>query len=93
MRHRGERLALTTSTLVDVGVHTVTYLGLCERFNGGHFLRHVPAVDAKDDASVPRTAGLIATNGWRSTCRCGRTPPSTAPATQAATPTHHPVAR
>ena len=98
MRHRGEHLGLTPSTLVDVGVHTVildtvTYLELCERFNGGHFLHRVPEVDAKDDGSVLRTADPIAANGWRSTCRTGRTPPSADPATWAATPTDHPVTR
>ncbi|MDQ0771565.1 hypothetical protein QF026_000031 [Streptomyces aurantiacus] len=69
MRHRGERLGLAPSTLVDVGVHTVildtvTYLKLCERFNAGHFLHHVPEVDAKDDGSVLRAADLIAVDGW-----------------------------
>ncbi|NSL43676.1 hypothetical protein [Streptomyces sp. 8P21H-1] len=69
MRHRGERLGLAPSTLVDIGVHTVildtvTYLQLCERFNNGHFLHHVPEVDAKDDGSVLRTAALIAADGW-----------------------------
>lgn len=69
MRHRGEGLGLAPSTLVDVGVHaiildTVSYLELCERFNGGHFLHHVPEVEFKDDGSVLRTAGLIAADGW-----------------------------
>ncbi|MGC9499236.1 hypothetical protein [Streptomyces sp. WG7] len=69
MRHRGEGLGLAPSTLVDVGVHTVIldtvrYFELRERFNGGHYLHHVPEVDFKDDGSVPRTADLLAADGW-----------------------------
>ncbi|MGK9462829.1 hypothetical protein ACSLFT_22750 [Streptomyces sp. G6] len=69
MRHRGEGLGLAPSTLVDIGVHTVvldtvSYFELCERFNEGHFLHHVPEVDFKDDGSVLRTADLIAADGW-----------------------------
>ncbi|MEW2265526.1 hypothetical protein ACGF5T_32530 [Streptomyces sp. NPDC047853] len=70
MRHRGEGLGLAPSTLVDVGVHavildTVSYFELCERFNGGHYLHHVPEVGFKDDGSVLRTADLIAADGWQ----------------------------
>ncbi|MFJ4832130.1 hypothetical protein ACIP79_19845 [Streptomyces sp. NPDC088747] len=69
MRHRGESLGLAPSTLVDIGVHTVildtlTYFELCNRFNGGHFLHHLPEVDVKDDGSVLRTADVIAADGW-----------------------------
>ncbi|MGK7235773.1 glycine-rich domain-containing protein [Streptomyces hygroscopicus] len=69
MKHRGEGLGLAPSTLVDIGVHmvildTVAYAELCDRFNGGHFLHHVPEVDMKDDGSVLRTADLIAADGW-----------------------------
>ncbi|WP_318219345.1 hypothetical protein [Streptomyces sp. SCL15-6] len=52
MRHRGERLGLALSALVDIGVHS------------GLFLHHVPEVDVKDDGSVLRTADLIAADGW-----------------------------
>ncbi|MER5201402.1 hypothetical protein ACWD3J_38750 [Streptomyces sp. NPDC002755] len=68
-RHRGEGLGLAPSTLVDIGVHTVildtvTYLDLCNRFNSGHFLHHIPETDFKDDGSVLRTADVIAADGW-----------------------------
>jgi hypothetical protein len=54
MDHRGEGLGLAPSKLVDIGVHTiildtVAYAELCERFNGGHFLHHVPKIDFKLD--------------------------------------------
>lgn len=70
IRHRGKRLGLAPSALVDIGVHTVildtvAYVELCERFNGGLFLHHVPEVGVKDDgSSVLRTAELIAADGW-----------------------------
>jgi hypothetical protein len=69
MRHLGGRLGLAPSTLVDVGVHTVildtiAYFDLCERFNDGQFLHHVPEVDYKEDGSVLRTADVIAADGW-----------------------------
>jgi hypothetical protein len=69
MNHRGEGLGLAPSKLVDVGVHTVildtvAYAELCDRFNGGHFLHHVPEVDMKDDGSVLRTAAVVAADGW-----------------------------
>ncbi|GAA4806258.1 hypothetical protein [Streptomyces ziwulingensis] len=69
MHHRGERLGLAPSKLVDIGVHTiildtVAYAELCERFNGGIFLHHVPDAEMKDDGSVMRTADLIASDGW-----------------------------
>jgi len=43
MNHRGDKLGLAPSSLVDIGVHTiildtVAYAELCDRFNGGHFL-------------------------------------------------------
>ncbi|MGW1878744.1 hypothetical protein [Streptomyces sp. NPDC001975] len=69
MRHRGEALGLAPSTLVDIGVHTiildtVAYAELCDRFNGGHFLHHVPKVDFKNDGSVTKTAHIVAADGW-----------------------------
>ncbi|KUN17578.1 hypothetical protein AQJ11_37580 [Streptomyces corchorusii] len=69
MRHRGEGLGLAPSALVDIGVHTVildtvSYFELCDRFNDGRYLHHVPEVDFKNDGSVLRTADLIAADGW-----------------------------
>ncbi len=69
MAHRGERLGLAPSSLVDIGVHaiildTVAYAELCEMCNGGHFLHHVPLVEFKDDGSVMKTAHRIAADGW-----------------------------
>lgn len=69
MNHRGESLGLAPSKLVDVGVHTiildtVAYAELCDLFNGGHFLHHVPKVEMKNDRSVMRTATVIAADGW-----------------------------
>jgi hypothetical protein len=69
MTHRGEALGLAPSTLVDIGVHTiildtVAYAELCDRFNGGQFLHHVPKVDFKNDGSVMKTAHRIAADGW-----------------------------
>jgi hypothetical protein len=69
MRHRGESLVLAPSELVGIGVHTIThdtvaYVDLCDRFNGGHFLHHVPKAEMKDDGSVMRTATVIAADGW-----------------------------
>ncbi len=69
MRHRGEGLGLAPSKLVDIGVHTiildtVAYAELCERFNGGRFLHHVPEVEMKNDGSVMRTAHIVAADGW-----------------------------
>lgn len=69
MAHRGARLGLTPSTLVDIGVHTiildtVAYAELCERHNGGLFLHHIPKPTAKNDGSVLRTARLVAADGW-----------------------------
>jgi hypothetical protein len=69
MAHRGENLGLAPSTLVDIGVHTVildtmAYAELCRRFNGGHFLHHVPLVDFKNDGSVMKTAARISADGW-----------------------------
>ncbi|TQO30004.1 hypothetical protein FHX79_111821 [Streptomyces cavourensis] len=69
MRHQGEALGLAPSKLVDIGVHTivldtVAYAELCERFNDGRFLHHVPEVEMKNDGSVVRTARVVATDGW-----------------------------
>jgi hypothetical protein len=69
MAHRGEKLGLAPSTLVDNGVHTiildtVAYAQLCDRFNAGHFLHHVPEVAFKHDGSVMATAHRITADGW-----------------------------
>jgi hypothetical protein len=69
MQHRGKALGLAPSKLVDIGVHTiildtVAYAELCHRFNGGHFLHHVPKVAMKNDGSVMKTAHRIAADGW-----------------------------
>lgn len=69
MKHRGEALGLAPSKLVDIGVHTiildtVAYAELCDRFNGGHFLHHVPEVAMKNDGSVMKTAHIVAADGW-----------------------------
>lgn len=69
MRHRNQALGLAPSTLVDVGVHTiildtVAYAELCDRFNDGHFLHHVPKVEFKNDGSVMKTAHRVAADGW-----------------------------
>jgi hypothetical protein len=70
MAHRGERLGLAPSSLVDIGVHTiildsVAYFELCDRFNGGRYLHHVPLVEFKNDGSVMKTAHRIAADGWK----------------------------
>ncbi|GAB1333441.1 hypothetical protein ACE1SV_00310 [Streptomyces sp. E-15] len=69
MNHRGESLGLAPSKIVDVGVHTiildtVAYAELCEQYNDGHFLHHVPLVESKNDGSVMKTAHRIAADGW-----------------------------
>lgn len=69
MSHRGESLGLAPSKLVDIAVHTiildtVAYAELCERYNDGHFLHHVPKVEMKQDGSVMKTAHLVARDGW-----------------------------
>ncbi|NEC05513.1 hypothetical protein [Streptomyces sp. SID7909] len=69
MHHRGEGLGLAPSKLVDVGVHTiildtVAYAELCDTYNSGHFLHHVPLVEMKDDGSVTKTAHLVSRAGW-----------------------------
>ncbi|WP_307822046.1 hypothetical protein [Streptomyces coffeae] len=69
LKHRGEALGLAPSKLADIGVHmvildTVAYAQLCDRFNDGHFLHHVPKVDFKNDGSVMKTAHIIAADGW-----------------------------
>ncbi|MGW7247229.1 hypothetical protein [Streptomyces decoyicus] len=58
-----------TPMIVDIGVHTiildtVAYAELCDTFNGGHFLHHVPKVEFKYDGSVMKTAHRIAADGW-----------------------------
>ncbi|GHH31693.1 glycine-rich domain-containing protein [Streptomyces lanatus] len=69
MAKRGQQLGLAPSKLVDVGVHTiildtVAYAELCEKFNDGQFLHHVPKVEFKEDGSVMKTAHLVAAEGW-----------------------------
>ncbi|MFD5541981.1 hypothetical protein ACFWIJ_30195 [Streptomyces sp. NPDC127079] len=69
MTHRGESLGLAPSAIVDIGVHaiildTVAYAELCDRFNGGHFLHHVPEVEFKNDGSVMKTAHRVGADGW-----------------------------
>lgn len=69
MNHRSQALGLAPSSIVDIGVHmvildTVAYAELCERFNSGCFLHHVPDVGMKDDGSVMRTAQVVAADGW-----------------------------
>lgn len=69
MASRGKALSLTPGHIVDIGVHTVildtvAYAELCERYNGGAFLHHVPLVDMKADGSVMRTAHEIAVHGF-----------------------------
>lgn len=69
MNHRGEGLGLAPSKLVDIGVHTVildtiAYAELCEKFNDGQFLHHVPRVDMKNDGSVIKPAYIVAADGW-----------------------------
>ncbi|MFF8789193.1 hypothetical protein [Streptomyces sp. NPDC015125] len=69
MAHRGESLGLAPSTLVDIGVHTIildtmAYAELCDRFNSGDFLHHVPKVEMKNDGSVMKTAHWVAVDGW-----------------------------
>ncbi|MFJ9212483.1 hypothetical protein [Streptomyces sp. NPDC102264] len=62
MKHRGASLGLAPSKLVDIGVHTiildtVAYAELCDRFNGGHFLHHVPKVGMKNVQHPARQDG------------------------------------
>ncbi|WP_432058704.1 hypothetical protein [Streptomyces sp. bgisy022] len=42
----------------------MAYAELCDRFNDGHFLHHVPEVDFKNDGSVMKTAHRVAADGW-----------------------------
>ncbi len=54
---------------MDIGVHTiildtVAYAELCDKYNDGHFLHHVPKAEMKNDGSVVRTAHLVARAGW-----------------------------
>ncbi|MGH1554539.1 hypothetical protein ACRAWF_29250 [Streptomyces sp. L7] len=83
MNHRGESLGLAPSKLVDIGVHTIildtmAYAELCNRFNDGHLLHHVPEVQMKNDGSVMKTAIVIAPSGrdvdlplWTDAAGCG----------------------
>ncbi|WNI23766.1 hypothetical protein [Streptomyces sp. ITFR-16] len=83
MEHRGEGLGLAPGKIVDIGVHTVildtvAYAALCEKYNAGHLLHHVPLVEAKNDGSVMRIARLIAAGGfdvdlplWEADATCG----------------------
>nr|WP_107905394.1 hypothetical protein [Streptomyces chartreusis] len=69
MAKRGQKLGLAPSELVDIGVHTIildtmAYAELCEKYNDGHFLHHVPKVDFKNDGSVMQTAHLVAAQSW-----------------------------
>ncbi|MEU8520674.1 hypothetical protein [Streptomyces sp. NBC_01216] len=69
MSLRGQGLGLAPSKLVDIGAHTiildtVAYAELCDKYNGGHFLHHVPKVEMKNDGSVIKTAHLVARAGW-----------------------------
>ncbi|MFJ4943910.1 hypothetical protein ACIP4V_14965 [Streptomyces albidoflavus] len=69
MSLRGQSLGLAPSKLVDIGAHTiildtVAYAELCDKYNGGHFLHHVPKVEMKSDGSVIETAHLVARAGW-----------------------------
>lgn len=69
MEKRGQCLELTPGHVVDIGVHTLildtpTWQMLCERYNDGQFLHHVPLVEMKRDSSVMRTAEIIARNGF-----------------------------
>ena len=78
MKHQGQSLGLAPSRLVDIGVHTVildtvAYAELCERFNDGVFLHHVPKIDMKNDGSVMETAHIVAADGWE-VDRLGRRP-------------------
>ncbi|MEU5075988.1 hypothetical protein AB0G76_31170 [Streptomyces asoensis] len=87
MNHRGQRLGLAPSKLVDIGVHTVildtvAYAELCEKFNAGQLLHHVPKADMKNDGSVIKTAHLVAADGWEvvlplwmDAADCGPCPP------------------
>ncbi|WDV32078.1 hypothetical protein OIM90_14360 [Streptomyces sp. AD16] len=92
MSLRGQSLGLAPSKLVDIGAHTiildtVAYAELCDKYNGGHFLHHVPKVEMKSDGSVIETAQLVARAGWEVDPRCGRTAATAAPATRATTRT------
>ncbi|MCZ0983072.1 hypothetical protein O1L60_40065 [Streptomyces diastatochromogenes] len=79
MNHRGEGLGLAPSKLVGIGVHTVildtvAYAGLCDQYDAGLFLHHVPKVEMKNDGSVMKSADLVARTGWEVDLPCGRTP-------------------
>ncbi|MET8538725.1 hypothetical protein ABZV67_45550 [Streptomyces sp. NPDC005065] len=69
MENKGRRLGLGPGRIVDIGVHmimldTKAYFELCEKYNGGEYLHHVPLVKMKGDESVVRTADLLASAGW-----------------------------
>ncbi|WP_329266676.1 glycine-rich domain-containing protein [Streptomyces sp. NBC_01451] len=69
MASRGRGQAIGPGHIVDIGVHTVildtvAYAELCDRYNDGVFLHHVPLVGMKTDRSVVRTAHQIAAHGF-----------------------------
>ncbi|MFH9613792.1 hypothetical protein ACH4MM_08585 [Streptomyces pratensis] len=69
MENKGRSLGIGPGKIVDIGVHmvmldTVEYFALCERFNGGAYLHHVPEVEMKGDDSVAHTADILAAAGW-----------------------------
>ncbi|MFB8025988.1 MULTISPECIES: hypothetical protein [unclassified Streptomyces] len=69
MENKGRGLGMGPGKIVDIGVHmvmldTVEFFALCERFNGGVYLHHVPEVEMKGDGSVARTADILAAAGW-----------------------------
>ncbi|MFJ4126511.1 glycine-rich domain-containing protein [[Kitasatospora] papulosa] len=69
MENKNRGLGMGPGKIVDIGVHMVmldtkAYFALCDRFNGGTYLHHVPKIDMKDDGSVARTAEILAAAGW-----------------------------
>ncbi|MFE9248814.1 hypothetical protein [Streptomyces sp. NPDC007088] len=83
VHHRGEGLGLAPSKLVGVGAHpivldTVACAELCDTYDNGHFLHHVPLVETKDDGPVVKMAHLVARAGrevdlplWEDSSTCG----------------------
>ncbi|MEV0887706.1 hypothetical protein ACIOHB_04745 [Streptomyces microflavus] len=69
MENKGHRLGMGPGRIVDIGVHAImldtkAFFALCEKYNGGEYLHHVPLVEMKGDGSVARTAELLACAGW-----------------------------
>lgn len=69
MENKGRRLGMGPGRIVDIGVHTImldtkAFFALCEKYNAGEYLHHVPQVELKADGSVARTADLLARAGW-----------------------------